>query len=291
MARRALQVVGQGPVDLVAQSILDPGRQLRGHAAELGMPERIGATARIGDETAIGRLDALGGHHHAVAHALDHLFHLGQERGLVVGALGQQDDVRGVIGALAGQARGRRKPAGMAAHRFVHEHLGRGLGHRGHVQRRFAHRDGRVLGRRAEARAGIGHGQIVVDGLGHADAGQVVVEGLGQLGDLPGGIGRIVAAVVEEPAHIVRAQHLEQPLVPAAVGLQRFELVAARAERAAGGMGEGGDRGSGFLRGVDQVLAERAENTVACGQDLDSFGPCRADDRRGRGIDDGGDAA
>ncbi|KAG1083160.1 hypothetical protein G6F40_014860 [Rhizopus arrhizus] len=123
------------------------------------MPERILAATGIGDEAAIGSGDALRGHHHAVADALDHRLHLGQEQRLVIGAFGQQDDVRGFVIAVAGQARRRRQPTGVATHRFVDEDAGGGLGHRRHVQRGLAHRDRGVLGGRAEAGAGVGNRQ------------------------------------------------------------------------------------------------------------------------------------
>ncbi|MNT13149.1 hypothetical protein D3C72_1481080 [compost metagenome] len=199
--------------------------------------------------------------------------------------------MRGVVLAGAGQAGGRGQPAGVAAHRLVDEDAGGGLGHGRHVQRRFAHGHGRVLGRRAEAGAGVGHRQVVVDGLGHADAGQVVAGAFCQLRYLQGGVGRVVAAVVEEPAHVVGAQDLQQAVVTGTVGLQRFQLDPARAERAAGGVGQGADGRSTLLAGVDQLLAQGAENAVARGQDLDSLGAGLFDHRRGSGVDDGGDAA
>ena len=61
---------------------------------------------------------------------------------------------------------------------------GRGLGHRRHVQRAFAHGDRGVLGRRAEARAAVGDREVVVDGLGHAHAGQRIAVFRRQLRDL-----------------------------------------------------------------------------------------------------------
>ena len=47
MARGALQVVGHGPVVLVAELVLDQLRHDRAHAAELGVPERV-ARAGVG---------------------------------------------------------------------------------------------------------------------------------------------------------------------------------------------------------------------------------------------------
>ena len=183
------------------------------------------------------------------------------------------------------------EPARVAAHRFVHEDLRRGVGHRGDVERAFAHRDRGVLRRRTEARAAIGDRQVVVDRLRHADAGQRVAEFFGEPRDLEGRVGRIVAAVVEEPAHVVRLEHLQQALVARAVGFQRLELHAAGTERAARRVGEGADRRQRLFRGVDQLLAQRAEDPVARGQHLDLAGAGGRDDRRRGGVDDGGDAA
>ena len=209
---------------LVAQHVLDPAGQVRGHAAELGVAERILAAAGIGDEAAVRAADALAGDHHAVADALDHRLHAGEEIGFVVDAFGEQDEVRRIVPAYARKPGGGGQPAGVAAHRLVDEHLGRGLGHRRHVQRAFAHRDRGVLRRRAEARAAVGDREVVVDGLGHADAGQRIAEFGGQLRDLERGVGRIVAAVVEEPAHVVGLEHGQQAFVLRPVGLQRLQL-------------------------------------------------------------------
>jgi len=56
-------------------------------------------------------------------------------------------------------------------------------------------------------------------------------------------------------------------------------------------MGQGADGGGRFLAGVDQVLAQGAEDAVACGQDLDFPGPRFGNDGGRRGVDDGGDTA
>ncbi len=53
---------------------------------------------------------------------------------------------------------------------------------------------------------------VVVDGLGHAHGHQVQAPLVGQLGDLVGRVHRVVAADVEEIAHLVGPQHLDHPL-------------------------------------------------------------------------------
>ncbi len=291
VARGALQVVGQGPVHLVAECILDLAGQVGGDTAKLGVAEGILAATGVGDESAIGGLDAFAGDDHAVADALDYLLHLLEEVGFVVRPFREQDEVRCFIRTVAGQACGGGQPAGVAAHGFVDEDLGRCFSHRGHVQCGLAHGYGGVFGSRAEARAAVGDGEVVVDGLGHADAGERVAELGGQLRDLVGGVGGVVAAVVEEPAHVVRLEDLQQALVLGAVGFDRLELVAARTERAAGRMRQGANGGGGFLGGVHQFLAQGTEDAVAGRQHLDLAGAGLADDAGRGGVDDGGDTA
>src|SRR6202034_4592909 len=89
-----------------------------------------------------------------------------------------------------------------------------------------------VLGDRAEPWTAVGVRQIVVDGFGHADAGDGKAERGPDLRHLERGIHRIVAAVVEEVADVVRAENLDQALVLGAVLLDTLELEARRAEGA-----------------------------------------------------------
>src|SRR5690606_35665741 len=107
--------------------------------------------------------------------------------------------------AAGSQAAGGGDPAGMAAHDFEDENLGGSAGHGGHVQPRFADGGGDILGHGAEARAAVGERQIVVHRLRYADADERMAHLLGQLGNLPGGVHGIVAAVVEEIADVVGA--------------------------------------------------------------------------------------
>ena len=73
-------------------------------------------------------------------------------------------------GPFAGQPPRRGDPAGVPAHDLEDEHARRRARHRGDVERGLARRDGHVLRDGAEAGAGVGNRQIVVDGLRHADA-------------------------------------------------------------------------------------------------------------------------
>ena len=83
--------------------------------------------------------------------------------------------------------------------------------------------------------------QIVVDGLGNPDAGDGIAHLHADLGHLVRGIHGIVAAVVEEVADVVRPEYLDQPLVLGAVLVYPGELVARRAEGAAGRVAQGAD--------------------------------------------------
>ena len=62
-------------------------------------------------------------------------------------------------------------PSGMSSHHFHDEYLGRAIAHGGNVQACFADRHSYILGNRAKAGAVVGNWQIVVDGLGNANAG------------------------------------------------------------------------------------------------------------------------
>ena len=73
-----------------------------------------------------------------------------------------------------------------------------------------------------------------------------------RLGDMRAGAGGAAAAVVEEPADVVRAEHVDQPRVVLRVRIRRAEGIAAGAEGAGpagGGAGRcrsaAGRRGSG----------------------------------------------
>ena len=185
-------------------------------------------------------------------------------------------------------------PAGVAPHHLEHEHLGRGLRHRTHVEAASQRRHRDVLRHRAEAGAAVGDRQVVVDRLRHVDRLDRIAHRLRQLAHLEAGVGRIAAAVVEEVADVVRSEHLDQPLVLAPVRVERLQLVAARAERARRRVRSAWIADERFLAGVDQVFGQRADDAVAAGIDL-ADGRCaraRSGSRRtATGVDDGGDAA
>ena len=69
MARRALQVVGQRPVDLDPERVLHPTGEEGGDAAELGVAEGVLAGAGVGYMATVGVAQPFARHDDAVAHA------------------------------------------------------------------------------------------------------------------------------------------------------------------------------------------------------------------------------
>ena len=188
------------------------------------------------------------------------------------------------------ESAGRRNPAGVPAHDFKHEYLGRCPCHRGDIVASLADRGGDILGDRTEARAAIGMGQIVIDRFRHTDAHNRVAHFLGDLRNLPRRIHGIVAAVVEEIADIVRLENLDQAFVLRTVLLQALQLVAAGTKGAARRMAQASNRFVGFKAGVDEVFGQGADDAVtACEDfpDLVGIAACFLNQAARRGIDDG----
>src|SRR5262249_36894305 len=278
---------------LVLETILDQPRDDLSRTAELRVAESV-LEARLGEELSFPVAQALRHRDRAVAVALDDLPDARQEHLLVELDLGEEQDLRCVALLLGGEAAGGCYPPRMAAHHLHDEHARRGLRHRRDVEARLADRGRDVLRHRAESRAVVGDREIVVDRLGDAHAHERIAELLADLRDLPRGVGGVVAAVVEEITYIVGAEYLDQPLVVRAVLLDALELVAARAEGAARGRLQPGDRRRRLLAGVDQVLGESADDAVAPGVDLaDAFFVLARglDNPRGARVDHGGHAA
>ena len=78
MACCALQVVGYGPVKLVAQSLFHHVGDYRGNAAELCVAKGVTA-ALFGEKAAVGVARALGYHHGAIAELFDLRLHRGDK--------------------------------------------------------------------------------------------------------------------------------------------------------------------------------------------------------------------
>ena len=202
--------------------------------------------------------------------------------------------MRAIAGQFSRQATGGGNPAGVATHHFQHEHLGAGAGHGSHVEAGFTRGHRHVLGHGAEARAAVRERQVVVDGLGNADAGQRVAHFGANHGQLVGCVHAVIATVIEEIADIVGATHLNEAFVLGPVLLDGLQLVARAAEGPRGRVAQGADGGGGLGRGVDEVFGESPDDAVAPGVELAdaaSAGPAGLDDATGGGIDDAGDPA
>src|SRR5207248_2197554 len=147
---------------------------------------------------------------------------------------------------------------------------------------------------RAEARAVVGYGEIVVDGLRHVDGDHRIAERGRELRHLETRVGRLVAAVEDEVADVVRPEDFAQAHVLRAALVQALQLVAARAECACGRVQQCGDRARRLLARVDQIFGQRADDAVAPRIDLADFRLVlarRFDDRGSACVDDGGHAA
>ena len=192
---------------------------------------------------------------------------------------------------LAGQSTCRCNPTGMAAHDFQDEYLGGGLTHGLDVQAGFQGGRGHVLGYGTKAGTAVREGQVIVDGLGHANAGDWIAHLFADLGYLECGVLGVTAAIVEEVPDIVGLEHFHQPLVFAAVLGQVLHLVAAGAKGPAGGMHQGADSLIGFFGGVDQLFPESPDNAIAAGvypANLLGMFAGGFNHAAGTGIDDGG---
>ncbi len=157
-----------------------------------------------GERRAVRIVDAFGYRDDAAAEPVVHRLDLGQEFGCVEAALGQINQVRAIVldGACGGGCGG--QESGVAAH------------HDGDVNARQravveVGADeclGHEARRRGIAWRVVAFHQVVVDGLGDVDAAQVVAFLRRLLADDAGGLGRVVAADVEEPGRVVGLQRV-----------------------------------------------------------------------------------
>ena len=151
MACGALQVVGHGPVVLVAELFADQVGDHRGDATQLGMTEGIFQTL-VGEELAGLVVHAFGDHDGAVAVFPDLALDLGAGTCASLKATSGNRMMTGRSqSSVAAMTAGGGDPAGVTAHDFQYEDLGRGLGHGGHVKAGLAGRDGDVLGHGTES--------------------------------------------------------------------------------------------------------------------------------------------
>src|SRR5690606_33445577 len=86
--------------------------------------------------------------------------------------------------------------------------------------------------------------------------------------DLQAGVGGIAAAVVEEIADIVRLEDLDQPLVFPRIVFKLLQFVPSRAEGTRRRISQCADGSRRFFVRVDEVLLQRADDTIAPGVDF-----------------------
>ena len=141
-----------------------------------------------------------------VVFCLKTFFQRSKERFLVKIRLRQINQHRVVLLEFAGKYGCCGQPAGMAAHDLNNGHhpsvIDPGV---------FVDLDaggGDILGGGGEAGAVVGSKQVVVDGLGHAHHAALIADLLHVLADLVAGVHGVVAAVVEEVAHVVLLEDL-----------------------------------------------------------------------------------
>ena len=77
------------------------------------------------------------------------------------------------------------------------------------------------------------------------------------------GVHRIVAAVIEEEADVMRAEDFDESLVLGLVLVEALQLVARRPEGAARRVLEARDGRCAFLADIDQVFREGADDSIA----------------------------
>src|SRR5690606_26467909 len=131
-----------------------------GGTTQLGVTEGVGGLGG-GDVVAIGVDEAFADDDHAGLLAFEDALHVGDELLLGEGDLGEEDDVRGVVGVVAtfGEGGTGGDPAGVAAHDLddLHEVV---LTHGLVVAGDLADRGGDVLNDGAVAGAVVGDGQV-----------------------------------------------------------------------------------------------------------------------------------
>ena len=291
MGGAALQQAQLDAADLGAGGSLDHVGQAGSQAAQLGMAEAVGAGGlRLGDEAAVGIVDALGHGDDAVLLAGVALGHVLQEGIHVEVHLGQVDEV-GAVAAEAGQSGGCGEPAGMAAHALDDgDHAG--VIHVA-VAADFHEGGGDILGGGGEAGAVVGAEEVVVDGLGHAEHAALVADLGHVLADLVAGVHGVVAAVVEEIANVVLLEDLEDPLEVGIVGIGVGDLIAAGAQQGRRGVEHAGQLFGVFLVHDHEAIVQHAADAVVGAVDDGDVLALEGglDDAVGAGVDDARGAA
>ena len=289
--RAALQQAQLDAADLRAGALFHNAGQRRGQTAQLGMAEAVGrGSLRLGDEAAVGIVDALGDGDDAVLLLFIALGNVGDKLVHVEVDLRQIDEVAAGL-CLVGKRGGGGQPARVAAHALDDGD------HAGVIDVRVAgdFHDGRgdILGCGSVAGAVVGTEEVVVDGLGDTHDAALVADLLHILGDLVAGIHGVVAAVVAEIADVVLLEDLKNALVIGIVLIRVLDLVAAGAERGGRRVGQAVKLGTVFLVHAQQFVVQNALDAVVRAVDLrDAVCVERGTDAAvGAGIDDSGRAA
>ena len=251
------------------------------------MAEAVGGGGLgLGDEGAVGVVDALGHGHHAVALLLINTLHVSQESVHVEVHLRQVHQIG--TGAVSGSQSGSTgQPAGVTAHDLDDaDHAG--VIHAG-ILIDFHAAGGNVLGSGGKAGAVVGAVQVIVDGLGHAHHAALIANLLHILGDLVAGVHGVVAAVVEEIADIVLLEDLQDALVIGVVHIGVRHLVAAGAQSGGGSILQQLQLGGVLLSHVEQPVIQHALDAVLGTQNAGDIGILQGsvNDTVDTGIDDG----
>ena len=277
--------------DLGAGGLLHGLSQVSGQAAQLGVAEAVGGGGLgLGHEGAVGVVDALGHGHHALAGLIIDGLHVGEELVHVEVGLGQIHQV-GAAAGEGGQGGGTGQPAGVAAHDLDNgDHAG--VVYVG-VLPDLGAGGGDILGGRGEAGAVVGAVQVVVDGLGHAHDAALIAHLLHILGDLVAGVHGVVAAVVEEVAHIVLLKNLQNALIIGIVHIGVGQLIAAGAQGGGGGVLEQVQLRGVLLGHVVQLVLQNALDAVGGAQHPGDAVRLQSglDDALSAGVNDGGGAS
>ena len=288
MGAAALEEGELDAADLGAGLFFHDGGQQRSQTAELGMAEAVGS-AGLGfrDEAAVSVVDTLGDCDYAVALLLIYTGGVGKELVHVEVSLRQVNEV-GPAADEAGKSGAGREPAGVAAHDLNYDYHARVVDMRVLVD--LGAGGGDVLRRAAEAGAVVGVVEVIVDGLGHAHDAAFITALLHETAYLVAGVHGVVAAVIEEVAHVILLEYLKNTLVVGVIFFGIGHLVAAGAELGGGGVHEQAELVGILLAHVVELVLEHALDAVGGAVDLrDAVCVKRSpDDAVGAGVDDGG---
>ena len=139
----------------------------------------------------------------------------------------------------------------------------------------------------------VGAVQVVINGLGHTHDAALVAHGLHVLVDLVAGVHGVVAAVIEEVAHVVFLEDLQNALIVRVIHGGIGQLVAAGAKRGGGGVFQQAQLLGILLPHVEEPVVQNALDAVLRTQhagDGAAFERC-VDDAVSAGVDDGCGAA